>query len=247
MLKFLAIDKAWTMKIVTPKIDHFSSEMEAAYNDYLANSDDTAFFNLTQISQENSYADITGIIYNLDFAKSKNASTIRRMICALFLEQRFIEIVYYYEKYKRYFTRNKEVTRIYTLSRIEAGLLDTEDNMLGKYIALNDDRHHILTIRLAYSLKIGNLKKARLIARRLCLCPECFEHGFVAIIETAILVSDIELLRDTIIKAGSDFIKSGHVNSKIEDIEKLLKRGLLAKIKNIMRTKNEGLPCCKIS
>ena len=235
------------MKTINPKIDHFSPEMMDAYTDYLANPDNTAFFRLMRISEESSYADITGIIYNLDFVKSKNASFLSRMIYALFAEQRFIEVVYYYEKYKSYFIRNKKVTRIYTLSLIEAGLLDSEDNMLKNCTKLNDDHHNILYIRLAYSLRIGNLNRAHSIAKDLYICPDCLEPEFVAIIETAIRVSDIELLRNILIKAGRNLTESDFVKSKRKEIDKLLIKRFLTIIENIVRTKNERLSCRKIS
>ena len=234
------------MNTVNPIIDHFSSEMMDAYTNYLANPDNTAFFRLMK-AKESSYADLTGIIYNLDFVKNKNASSLSRMIYALFTEQRFIEVVYYYEEYKSYFIRNKKVTRIYTLSRIEAGLLDSEDNMLKNCTELNDDHHNILYIRLAYFLRIGNLNRAHSIAKDLYICPDCLEPEFVAIIETAIRVSDIGLLRNTLIKAGRNLIESDFVISKKKEIDRLLIKRFLTIIENIVRTKNERLSCRKIS
>ena len=223
--------------MLNPIIDHFSPEMMTAYSNYLANPNNTTFFSLTQILQESPYADITGIVYALDFAKSKNASSLRRLICALFLESRFIEIVYYYEKYKSYFTQNKEVTRIYTLSRILAGLLDSEDNMIENYKALNDDRHHILTIILAYLLRAGDLKQAHSIAKELSICPDCLEPGFVAIIETAVRVPDIDLLRNTLIEARRNSIELDFGTFRTQKIERFLLKSLLRIIKKYREDK----------
>jgi len=201
--------------------------MMDAYTNYLENPDDTAFFHLMRMSQESSYADVTGIIYKLDFVKGKNASSLSRMIYALFTEQRFIEVVYYYEKYKNYFTRNKKIVRVYTLSRIEAGLLDSEDNILKDCIALNDDDYNILYIRLAYLLRTGNIDKAHSIAKELHTYSDCLEPEFVAIIETSILVSDIYLLRDALIKAGRNSIELKFGGSREKEINRLLIKGLL--------------------
>ena len=225
------------MKTIDPITDHFSSEMMDAYTNYLANPDCMAFLRLMRVSQESSYADITGIIYKLDFVKSKNASSLSRMICALFTEERFIEVVYYYKKYKNYFARNKKIIRIYTLSRIEAGLLDSEDNMLKDYVALNDDHYRILYIRLAYLLRTGNLDRAHSTAKELYIHSDCLEPELVAIIETAVRVSDMYLLRDALIKAGRNSIDFDFGESRKKEIDELLIKGLLAIIKNIVRRK----------
>ena len=228
------------MKTIDPITDHFSSEMMDAYTNYLANPDYMAFLRLMRVSQESSYADITGIIYQLDFVKSKNASSLSRMICALFTEERFIEVVYYYKKYKSYFARNKKIIRIYTLSCIEAGLLDSEDNMLKDYVALNDDHYRILYIRLAYLLRIGNLDRAHSIAKELHTYSDCLEQPeFVAIIETAVRLSDIYLLRDALIEAGRNSIEFDFGESRKKEIDELLIKGLLAIIKICKEQKNE--------
>lgn len=183
------------MNIIQLNTDIFDHETSELFTRYLSDPSDLNFNNLARNKKLIDTGKFTDIIYDICLQPPWKALAIDHLIKCLFFNGRFIETLYYCDYYKSKFRINKEIVRVYTMARIEAGLLLPEDELLKECVAIGEDKHQELILRIAYCLRAGHLQRAHDLSIKLLLYfPDCSEHGYVVIVETAIRAKDNDLL-----------------------------------------------------
>ena len=175
------------------------------YQEFVSNADEEKYVtNYLKEPNEQNFYEILKLLPNngklLDIfyvvlGQSTNANELKNLIKSLYACGRFIEVDFFYNKFKDYgFKVDREIARIHAMSCIECGWLASEEELLAECLFLGEARHHELTIRLAFCLKIMNLERAHTLSIELLFEDKCREHGYLPIIDTALHMQDIDLL-----------------------------------------------------
>lgn len=207
------------------------TEVSSLITRYLTDPSDNNFHKLSKYLVDD--AKLSDLIYSVCLSPPLKAKPLQHLMKCLFLNGRFIEVIYYLDIYRENsFAPNKEVERIYAMSLIEAGWLITEEKVLEECIRLGENKHHELTLRLAYCLRSGNLERAHDLSIGLLFEENCSEHGYTAIVDTAIHVEDLDLLFTALNDAKSKGIELKFGKIKNKQIFHLLMAGVIKILKS---------------
>ena len=214
-------------------MDFSESEL---FTKYLSDPSDLNFHNFAKKLIDT--GNFTDVIYDICLQTPWKAPAIGHLIKCLFLNGRFIEVLYYYDHYKSQFRANKEISRICAMARIEAGLLLPEDELLKECVDVGEDKYQELILRTAYCLRAGLLQRAHDLSIELLLYfPDCSENGYVVIVEAAIRAKDNDLLFTALSEVKKKEVNLELGRTKLNKINRLLRLGIVRILKSFSACK----------
>lgn len=214
-----------TGKIIIPIQNNKKEYSSVGITEYLKCPDDKAFEKLCDDILDDKNATLTGFVYNLCLPKPLTVMATKHIIMSLFYEGRYIELLYFYNRYKSTFAPDKRLAILAAHARIKSGLLHTEDNIVKDCVSLGVEHFIILTIKMELALRAGRNDRAHELAIELYFVPVLDAQAFNIIIEAALRVDDTELINLTLLKAKKMDVRivlSKSANNKIQKLQGIL-------------------------
>lgn len=168
--------------------------LKSHIHEFLASPSEVNFMALLRhCNSDDEQSALVDLLYEVH-RESQNAASHFRMIRACFVAGRYIEVVYFSEKYLENHPKSLEVLRPFCMSCIEAGYINMASGLIQEIENMGDNPALVLTLKIAFDLRINRLKTAYLTAIDLAVQKDCNETGYVAIVDLATRLYEPDLL-----------------------------------------------------